>query len=227
MPIVEAQALTKTYQMGIMEVHALRGVDLAIAAGEFISIMGPSGSGKSTLLNLIGCMDQPSEGTILLDGVDLGAVPHRKQPRIRREKIGFVFQQYHLLNHLTALENVTLPLRYTNVGPQEARKRAETLLEHVGLADRAHHRPLELSGGQQQRVAVARALVNQPAIVLADEPTGNLDTKSGNEILDLLRRLNEEGQTFITVTHDPRVAERTARTIQLLDGQIVNEIRRN
>jgi putative ABC transport system ATP-binding protein len=227
MAIVEAHELTKTYQMGITEVHALRGVDLSIDAGEFISIMGPSGSGKSTLLNLIGCMDHPSKGKILLDGVDLGAVPHRKQPRIRREKIGFVFQQYHLLNHLTALENVMLPLRYTNVGPQEARERAETLLEHVGLADRAHHRPLELSGGQQQRVAVARALINRPAIVLADEPTGNLDTKSGNELLDLLRRLNEEGQTFITVTHDPRVADHTARTIQLLDGQIVDEIRRN
>ena len=225
-PIVEAQALTKTYLMGAVEVHALQGLDLEVPAGEFLSVMGPSGSGKSTLLNVLGCMDKPTTGTVLLDGVDLMQTPRNKLPKLRREKLGFVFQQYHLLNHLTALENVMLPLRYADVSAKEARQRASAMLERVGLGDRIHHRPLELSGGQQQRAAVARALINRPALILADEPTGNLDSKSGDEIMALLRALNTEGQTIIAVTHDPRVAEQTDRTVMLRDGQVVNEIKR-
>ncbi len=226
-PIVEAHGLVKTYPMGTVQVAALQGLDLVIEAGEFISVMGPSGSGKSTLLNVLGCMDRPTEGVVVLDGVDLTKLSPSQQPKIRREKIGFVFQQYHLLAHLTALENVMLPLRYADISGKAARERAAALLEHVGLGDRQHHRPLELSGGQQQRVAVARALVNRPAIVLADEPTGNLDSKAGDEIIALLRALNKEGQTFIIVTHDPRVAEQTDRTVYLRDGRVVNEVKRN
>ncbi len=222
--IVEARELVKIYPMGKVEVQALRGVTLGIEAGAFISVMGPSGSGKSTLLNILGCMDRPSKGIILLDGVDLGKVKPRRLPKIRREKVGFVFQQYQLLSHLTALENVMLPLRYASVGGREARKRATAVLEQVGLGDRVHHRPTEMSGGQQQRVAIARALINRPAIVLADEPTGNLDTKSGDEILALMRELNAAGQTFIVVTHDPHVADRTDRTIYLRDGVVESEV---
>lgn len=221
--IVETQNLVKIYPMGQIEVQALRGITLEVEVGDFISVMGPSGSGKSTLLNILGCMDTPSEGTVLLDGVDLSNVKPRKLPKIRREKVGFVFQQYQLLGHLTALENVMLPLRYADVGRREARKRATAVLEQVGLGDRAHHRPMEMSGGQQQRVAIARALINRPAIVLADEPTGNLDTKSGDEILDLMRDLNASGQTFVVVTHDPLVAGRTDRTIYLRDGLVESE----
>ncbi|MBN1259986.1 MAG: ABC transporter ATP-binding protein [Anaerolineae bacterium] len=225
--VVEAHELVKTYRMGEVEVHALNGLNLRIAKGAFVSVMGPSGSGKSTLLNVLGCMDRPSSGTILVDGVELGRAPRKHLPRIRREKLGFVFQQYHLLGHMTALENVMLPLRYTNVGQKEARRRATELLARVGLGDRVHHRPLEMSGGQQQRVAVARALINHPAIILADEPTGNLDSKSGDEIMDLLQALNANGQTIIAVTHDPRVAERTGRTIILRDGCVVDEVIRD
>jgi len=221
-----ARGLIKRYMMGEVEVRALRGLDLTIEKGEFLSIMGPSGSGKSTLLNLLGCMDTPSEGSVVLDGVDISKVPSRRLPAIRREKVGFVFQQYHLLGHLTALENAMLPMRYSDVNPREARDRATKLLERVGLGSRLHHRPLEMSGGEQQRVAVARALVNRPAIVLADEPTGNLDSQAGGEIMSLLRTLNKEGQTFIIVTHDPRIAEQTDRTVYLRDGAIFNEIRR-
>ncbi len=224
--IVETRGLVKVYPMGKLEVRALRGVTLGIESGGFISVMGPSGSGKSTLLNILGCMDRPTDGTVLLDGVNLGKVRPRQLPKIRREKVGFVFQQYQLLSYLTAMENVMLPLRYADVGRRAARKRALDVLERVGLGDRAHHRPAELSGGQQQRVAIARALINRPAIVLADEPTGNLDSKSGDEILDLLRELNETGQTFIIVTHDPRVAERTDRTIYLHDGEVESEVLR-
>lgn len=221
MGIVETHDLVKTYPMGTTEVRALRGVNLVIKAGEMLSVMGPSGSGKSTLLNILGCMDSPSTGRVVLDGVDLSTTKARDLPKIRREKVGFVFQQYHLLGHLSALENVMLPLRYTEVGRKESRKRATAVLEQVGLGDRLHHRPLEMSGGQQQRVAVARALINQPAIVLADEPTGNLDSKSGSEIMALLRKLNAAGQTFIIVTHDSDVAQQTDRTIHFLDGKVV------
>lgn len=227
MAIVEAHELVKTYPMGELEVQALRGISMEIEAGEFISIMGPSGSGKSTLLNILGCLDKPTRGNVVLDTQNLGEVPRKQLAAIRREKIGFVFQSYQLLSHMTALENVTLPLRYANIGRGQSQKRGKELLERVGLGDRITHRPLELSGGQQQRVAVARALVNQPSIVLADEPTGNLDSKAGSEIMELLRELNRDGQTFIIVTHDPAVAEQTDRTIVLHDGNIVNDIKRN
>jgi putative ABC transport system ATP-binding protein len=223
MAIVEAQDLVKIYPMGATKVHALRGLSLTIEAGEFTSVMGPSGSGKSTLLNLVGCLDTPTEGTVVLDGVNVTRARRSRLPAIRREKVGFVFQQFNLLSHLTALENVMLPLRYAEVKRREARKRAEELLAHVGLGDRMKHRPLEMSGGEQQRVAVARALVNRPAIVLADEPTGELDSTNAAEIMALLRALNEEGQTFVIVTHDPSVAAKTDRTVHLKDGQVDRE----
>ena len=226
MAIVEARGLVKVYAMGATQVRALRGLDLIVEAGEFMSVMGPSGSGKSTLLNLLGCLDTPSEGTILLDGVDVTQAPRARLPAIRRRKVGFVFQQFNLLNHLTALENVTLPLRYADVSGREARERAKSLLEHVGLSDRVTHRPAELSGGEQQRVAVARALINRPAIVLADEPSGELDSVTADEVMALLRSLNREGQTFIIVTHDARIAAQTDRTLYLRDGQVAREERR-
>jgi putative ABC transport system ATP-binding protein len=226
MAIVEAHDLVKIYPMGKMEVHALRGLDVTIERGGFVSMMGPSGSGKSTLLNLLGCLDTPTEGTVVLDDVNVTEARKSRLPAIRREKVGFVFQQFNLLEHLSALENVALPLRYTEVSRREARKRAGELLDHVGLGERMKHRPLELSGGEQQRVAVARALVNRPAVVLADEPTGELDSANAAEIMTLLRALNEEGQTFIIVTHDPSVAALTDRTVYLKDGKIEREERR-
>jgi putative ABC transport system ATP-binding protein len=225
MAIVESRGLIKVYPMGTTEVRALRGLDLAVEAGEFMSVMGPSGSGKSTLLNLIGCLDTPTAGTVLLDGVDVTRVRRSRLAAIRREKVGFVFQQFNLLSHLTALENVMLPLRYAEMSRREARERAAQLLKHVGLGDRMAHRPLEMSGGEQQRVAVARALVNRPAIVLADELTGELDSATADEIMALLRSLNREGPTFIIVTHDPQVAAQTARTVHLHDGRIVHDER--
>jgi len=227
MAIVESRNLTKIYKMGAAEVRALQGIDLVVERGEFLSVMGRSGSGKSTLLNLLGCLDRPTEGIIYLDGLEVTSLPKRRLPRIRREKVGFVFQQFNLLPSLTALENVMLPLRYSGVGKREGRRRAQALLEEVGLGDRMTHRPTEMSGGEQQRVAVARALINNPAIVLADEPTGELDTHTAGEIIGLLHELNErDGQTFIIVTHDPLVAESTDRTIYLQDGMIVRKKRR-
>jgi len=226
MAIVEAQGLIKIYSMGTTEVRALRGLDMTVEAGEFMSVMGPSGSGKSTLLNLLGCLDTPTEGTVVLDGTDVTQSPRSRLPAIRREKVGFVFQQFNLLSHLTALENVMLPLRYADVNRREARERAIQLLAHVGLGDRTAHRPPEMSGGEQQRVAVARALVNRPAIVLADEPTGELDSATAGELMALLQSLNQESQTFIIVTHDPQVAAQTDRTITLRDGRVVQEERR-
>lgn len=227
MAIVETRNLTKIYKMGAAKVHALQGVDLVVEPGEFVSVMGRSGSGKSTLLNLVGCLDRPTEGVIHLDGLEVTRLPKRRLPRIRREKVGFVFQQFNLLSSLTALENVMLPLRYTGVSGREGRRRAQALLEEVGLGDRMTHRPTEMSGGEQQRVAVARALINNPAIVLADEPTGELDTHTAGEIIGLLHELNaRDGQTFIVVTHDPLVAESTDRTIYLQDGMIVDEVHR-
>jgi putative ABC transport system ATP-binding protein len=225
--IVETKGLTRVYKMGASEVHALRGVDLTIEPGEFISVMGRSGSGKSTLLNLIGCLDRPTSGSVILDGLEVTRLPKRRLPAIRRQKIGFVFQQFNLLPTLTALENVMLPLRYAGVGGGERKQRAREMLEQVGLGDRLGHRPTELSGGEQQRVAVARALVAHPAIVLADEPTGEVDTQTAAEIIALLRRFNlEAGQTFVLVTHDPLVAEATDRVIHLQDGRIESEERK-
>jgi len=221
--IVKAVDLFKTYQMGEVEVHALRGLSLNIRKGEVVAIMGPSGSGKSTLMNVLGCLDRPTSGTFVLDGENVEEMDGDQLADIRNRRVGFVFQSYNLLQRTTALSNVMLPLRYRrNNGHQNPRKAAEELLDRVGLGDRMQHRPYELSGGQQQRVAIARALVNEPSMVLADEPTGNLDSKSGDEIMKLLLELNEEKNvTLVIVTHDPQVAEMTQRTVHLFDGKVV------
>lgn len=221
--VIEAENLTKVYKMGEVEVHALRGLSLRISRGEVAAIMGPSGSGKSTLMNMIGCLDQPTSGEYILDGERVSNLKDDQLATIRNRKVGFVFQSFNLLPRATALANVELPLRYAGI--QRGRKeRARAALELVGLADRIHHRPNELSGGQQQRVAIARALVNNPAIILADEPTGNLDSKSGEEIMQLLLGLNQEhGTTLVIVTHDPVVASRTPRIIQIMDGVVVEQ----
>jgi len=216
--------ITRVYQVGDSEVHAVDGLDLAIDRGEFLSIMGPSGSGKSTLLNLLGCLDTPTAGQVLIDGVETGSLSSRQRTRLRREKIGFVFQEFNLLPVLNAVENVELPLRYLGVGSAQRRRRAHAALEKVGLDERSRHRPSQMSGGEQQRVAVARALVTEPVIVLADEPTGELDTGNTRRILELMRDLNRNlGQTFAVVTHDPMVAEYTRRVISLRDGKVAED----
>jgi putative ABC transport system ATP-binding protein len=220
--VIQAKDLTKTYNMGEVQVHALRGVSFQIAKGEVVAIMGPSGSGKSTLMNIIGCLDQPTEGEYLLDGEQVSNLKDDQLASIRNRKVGFVFQSFNLLPRATALANVEMPIRYAGER-QNLRERALQSLELVGLGDRIDHRPNELSGGQQQRVAIARALVNNPAIILADEPTGNLDTQAGDEIMHLLLSLNEEkGTTLVIVTHDPEIAEQTQRIIHLRDGLIDN-----
>jgi putative ABC transport system ATP-binding protein len=216
--VIQAENLTKVYKMGDLEVHALNGLSLKIARGEIIAIMGPSGSGKSTLMNIIGCLDRPTAGEYILDGEAVARLSDDQLATIRNRKVGFVFQSFNLLSRATALANVELPLRYSGV-QNDRREKATAALEAVGLADRMHHRPNELSGGQQQRVAIARALVNDPAIILADEPTGNLDTKSGHEIMDLLLNLNREhGTTLIIVTHAPDIASQCRRAIRIRDG---------
>ena len=223
--VVEAVDLYKTYQMGSVEVHALRGLSTRIEKGEVVAVMGPSGSGKSTLMNILGCLDKPTSGTYLLNGENVQDMNRDQLADIRNRQVGFVFQSYNLLSRSDAVTNVMMPLRYRlNNGVEDHRKMAEDLLTRVGLGDRMTHRPTEMSGGQQQRVAIARALVNDPAIVLADEPTGNLDSKSGDEIMDLLLGLNEEkGVTLIIVTHDPEVAKMAQRTVHLFDGKVNNE----
>jgi putative ABC transport system ATP-binding protein len=216
--VIELVNVTKVYKMGAVEVHALCGVTLNIRRGEILAIMGPSGSGKSTLMNIIGCLDRPSSGEYCLDGVDVAKLRDDQLASIRNRKVGFIFQSFNLLPRSSALANVELPMRYAGMGRMSV-ERARKALEAVGLADRMKHRPNELSGGQQQRVAIARALVNNPAIIMADEPTGNLDSKSGKEIMELIARLNSErGTTVIIVTHDPTVAAQTHRIIRLMDG---------
>jgi len=222
--MIRAEDLTKVYQMGDNEVRALDGASFTVDKGEMIAIMGPSGSGKSTLMSIIGCLDVPSSGTYSLDGESVESLNETKLADVRGRKIGFVFQQFNLLARTSALENVMLPLTYAGYSGKEREDRAKKALERVGLGDRTHHAPNELSGGQQQRVAIARAIVNEPNILLADEPTGALDSKTGVEIMDLFQRLHKEnGQTVILVTHDAYVARHTERIIKISDGKIVSD----
>lgn len=222
--VLETRNVKRTYQMGSVTVSALRGVSLEIEEGDFVAILGPSGSGKSTLLHVLGGLDRPDEGEVLIDGTSLYTLNDNKRADVRLRKIGFVFQFFNLLPRLTALRNVELPLTLADVTEQESVKKAKELLQIVGLGDRVTHRPTELSGGEQQRVAIARALINDPKIVLADEPTGNLDTSTGGEIVHLMQRLNKEkGQTFVVVTHDLGVAENADRILLLKDGIIQGE----
>lgn len=219
--LLEARDVIKTYTTGKRELTVLRGVNFAAARGEFVALQGASGAGKSTLLHLLGGLDQPNRGQVIFEGQPVAALSNRWLAHLRNVKIGFVFQAYHLFPEMNALENVCLPARMARLAPAEAADRGRTLLKRVGLAERAHHRPTELSGGEQQRVAIARALVNNPAVVLADEPTGNLDSHTGEEIMDLLLALRAESQTTLVIaTHDSRIAGRAPRTLQLVDGQV-------
>lgn len=221
--IIRTAQLKKIYQMGEVEVPALNGVSITIQEGEFVAIMGPSGSGKSTLMNILGCLDSPTDGQYYLDDQDVSKLNRAQLAHIRNEKLGFIFQSYNLLPRMSALENVTLPMMYNKAaaGNQvEMTKKAEELLGIVGLGDRIHHQPKELSGGQQQRVAIARALINDPVLVLADEPTGNLDTKSANEIMEILHNLHQSGRTIVMVTHEHDIAEQTQRIIAVRDGLV-------
>jgi putative ABC transport system ATP-binding protein len=225
-PIVQFDAVSKTYQMGAVIVPALHEISFAIHAGEYVSIMGPSGCGKSTILNLLGCLDRPSAGRYLLGGDDVSQLDDDALSATRGARLGFIFQSYNLIQQLTVVENIEVPLYYQGLPEHESRARARELAGRVGLDHRLDHKPFELSGGQQQRVAIARALVNDPLIVLADEPTGNLDSASGVEILAVFDQLNDQGKTLILVTHDPNVSSHARRTIRLRDGQIESDVRR-
>jgi len=222
-PIADVRQLSKVYVMGAFEVHALREVDLAFQGGEYVAIMGPSGSGKSTLLNLLGCLDTPTSGVYLLGGEDVSTLTDDDLSAIRSNRLGFIFQSYNLIQQLTVVENIEVPLYYQGWSETDSYDRAVELAERVGLGDRVDHRPAELSGGQSQRVAIARAMANDPLIVLADEPTGNLDSKTGREILELLDELNGLGKTIVMVTHDQHVAERASRRVRFGDGRIVDD----
>jgi len=226
MALIEMRKLSKIYTAGSVEVSALSDIDLVIESGEFLSIMGPSGSGKSTLMNILGCLDAPTSGKYFLDGIDVSDLDRDERAEVRNKKIGFVFQGFNLLSRITACQNVELPLIYGHVSKKDRRKKAEEALSLVGLADRIGHLPSQLSGGQQQRVAIARALVNDPSIILADEPTGNLDTRTSGEIMDIFRKLNERRHiTFVLVTHDREIGSFTDRRIMIRDGRIEGDER--
>ncbi len=219
--VIRLDGVHKYYHLGDFQVHALRGITLEVRASEFVAVMGASGSGKSTLMNIIGCLDKPSRGSYFLDGTDVSQLDKVDLARVRNRKLGFVFQQFNLLSRTSALENVELPTVYAGISPQEREERARAALERVGLADRAHHYPSQLSGGQQQRVAIARALVNRPAILLADEPTGNLDSRTSVEIMDIFQQLNEEqGLTVVIVTHEHDIAQYAKRALEFRDGKL-------
>jgi len=219
--IITVDNINKTYKNGSLELQVLKNVSFKVDKGEFLAIMGSSGSGKSTMMNILGCLDNQYEGRYILDGIDISKSSENELSEIRNKKIGFIFQSFNLLPRLTALENVELPLVYSSVPKEERHKRANELLEMVGLKDRTHHRPNELSGGQRQRVAIARALVNNPSIILADEPTGNLDSKSEAEIIEILQKLNKMGKTIVIVTHEPNIGEIAQRKIVFKDGEII------
>lgn len=220
--MIDIRNVTKKYYMGEIELEVLKGVSIRVKEGEFVSIIGPSGSGKSTLMNILGCLDLPTTGEYYLDGKEISTYNENSLARIRNEKIGFIFQKFNLLSKLNAYENVELPLIYRGVKSKERKIKVDEALNSVGLSDRMHHRPTELSGGQQQRVAIARALVGDPSVLLADEPTGNLDTKSGNEVLEIIDNLNRKGKTILVITHDIEVAEKSKMQITIRDGQIID-----
>jgi putative ABC transport system ATP-binding protein len=223
--LIRLSGISRTFQVGDQQVRALRSVDLTIERGEYVAIMGPSGSGKSTLLNVLGLLDRPDAGRYDFDGRDVTTLNELEQAAVRAGKIGFVFQFFHLIPRLTAAENIELPLTIAGVDPGERRQRVETALREFGLTERSHHRPDQLSGGQRQRVAIARAMVHNPLLLLADEPTGNLDSKTGQEVIQLLERLNANGLTLLVVTHDPDISARTRRRIRLVDGSIAEDVR--
>jgi putative ABC transport system ATP-binding protein len=225
-PIIELKGVWKTYTMGDNEIHALSGITLSIHKGEFVAIEGPSGSGKSTCMNIIGCLDLPTKGEVLLEGIDIRSMSESDLAQRRGKKIGFIFQQFNLIPTLTAEKNITLPMIFLGTTKEEQRKRAEELLKLVKIDDRKDHLPGELSGGQQQRVAIARSLANNPEVIIADEPTGNLDSSTGKIVIEFLKEMNKKGKTIIIVTHDQKIGEQAKRTIYIKDGKIIKEIKR-